>query len=225
MKRIVCICLLAISVQGFAQHVVNQQLTHFNQIKVFQGIEVVLEKSNENKIQIDGENALDVDFSIKNERLKIAYKLNKIIGSKEANVTVFYKSDLLELDANQGSVIKSNTTIVQPQIELSVQEGSYIKLPIKVKYLKAESLTGGNMQLTGTATNQNIEISLGSNYHGFKLITQQTFVKASTGSTAQVYVTDILDANVRLGGIVTYKGKPASVKTTKKLGGKVVNVK
>ncbi|MFC2109648.1 head GIN domain-containing protein [Bacteroidota bacterium] len=201
--------------------VVIDKVKNFEELKVFNGLTVNLIKSDQQKIEISGEKATQVVVSNKKGILKFALKIKSIFDSKNVKINLYYNSIIGELDANQGAVITSKNLFKQTQLNLSSQEGAYIKLNLAVDYLKVKAITGGNMQLKGKAKSQIVEITTGSNFEAEELFTKQTDITVTTGGEAKVYVEDILDAKVKLGGVIEYFGRPKSVKTTKIMGGSI----
>lgn len=221
MKKWIRISLLLCSLCCFAQDVIVDNLKDFDELKVFNGLEVNLVKSDIQKLEIKGLKATQVAVRNKKGVLKISMKLKSIFDSKSVKIQLFYKENIAELDANQGAVITSNEKFVQPQLNIDVQEGANIRLDVDVDYLKVKAVTGGNIYVSGKAKSQKVEISTGSNYNALDLKTKQTDITAGTGADAQIYVQDILDAKVKLGGVVRYIGFPKSIKTMKFLGGMI----
>lgn len=224
-KKGIILLLFLVSNLSFGQDVVTEITDEFDVIKVFNGLHVELIKADKQRVEISGEKANEVVVKIRNGRLKLSLKLKSLFDSKSVEIKLFYSGNLNELDVNQGAVITSKKQIKQAQLEVSAQEGGYIKLNIDVDYLKGNAITGGNIQLKGIAKSQNIEISTGSNYETYELKSKQVSISASSGAEAKITVTNILDAKVKLGGTIIYKGSPKSVKTRKVLGGAISSYK
>jgi hypothetical protein len=221
MKKWIRVSFLLCSLCCFAQDVIVENIKDFDELKVFNGLEVNLVKSNVQKLEIKGSKATQVAVKNKKGVLKIYMKLNSIFDTKSVKINLFYTGNIAELDANQGAVITSNQTFSQTQLDIDVQEGAHVRLDVNVDYLKIKAITGGNVYVSGQAKSQKVDISTGSNYNALDLKNKQTDITSGTGADAQIYVEDILDAKVKLGGMVTYLGNPKSVKTTKFLGGAI----
>lgn len=221
MKNYIFFSFLLCACYGFSQDVIVDNLNHFDELKVFNGLEVNLVKSDVQKLEMKGSKATQVAVKNKKGVLKIYMKLNSIFDTKAVKINLFYTGNIAELDANQGAVITSNETFSQTQLDIEVQEGAHVRLDVDVDYLKIKAITGGNVYLSGKAKSQKVDISTGSNYNALDLKNKQTDITSGTGADAQIYVEDILDAKVKLGGMVTYVGNPKSVKTTKFLGGTI----
>ncbi len=221
MKNKIIIAFLLVTTFGFTQEKVNIELKTIDELKVYNGLTVHLIKSTEQRLEITGKNAADVSVKNKKGVLKIAMNIASTFSSKYVHINLYYNSNIGELDVNQGSVIRSDEKFKQTQLKVSSQEGSYIKLEVAVDYLHIKGITGGNIQLKGNCKTQNVAIVSGANYEGFELKSEQATVYASTGGKAEIYVTEALEAKVKLGGTILYDGKPKSVSTTKVMGGNI----
>jgi|SaaInl59LU_5_DNA_1037362.scaffolds.fasta_scaffold04191_2 hypothetical protein len=221
MKNLIRISLFLLSFCSVAQDVIVENLNDFDELKVFNGLEVNLVKSDVQKLEIKGLKATQVSVRNKKSVLKIFMKLKSIFDTKSVKITLFYNGSIAELDANQGAVITSNDVFSQTQLNIDVQDGAHVRMNLDVDYLKINAITGGNVYVSGKAKSQKVEISTGSNYNALDLTTRQTDISATTGAEAQIHVQDILDAKVKLGGMVNYIGNPKSIKTTKFLGGMI----
>jgi hypothetical protein len=220
MKKILALLLL-VTTTIFAQKTVERELGSFDEIKVFNGLNVTLKNATYSSIEITGKKAEEVVVKNVNGRLKLSMRFPETFNSDEAKVTIFYSEDLSVIDVNEGSYITSDNTLKQQHVELKAQEGAYIDLDIDVKFLEAKSITGASIVISGNAENQNVEATTGGTYKGYDLKTNYTTITASSGSFARVSASELLDAKVRLGGTVYYKGNPKDVKTKKIIGGTI----
>ena len=59
----------------------------------------------------------------------------------------------------------------------------------------------------------------GGIYKAFELQSKQTIVTSASGANVEVKTSEILDAKVRFGGNIYYKGTPEVLKTKKVIGG------
>ena len=61
-------------------------------------------------------------------------------------------------------------------------------------------------------------------YHGFELESKEAQVVSATGARVEVNAADMLDAKVRLKGLIYYKGNPETLYTKKTVGGTIQKV-
>lgn len=220
MKKVALLFILSCSVL-FAQEPITKKLGDFNTVKVYNGLTVELQKSNTSKIYITGSQAEDVTVKNSNGILKIRLQFPESFIAEDVKIILYYKDFIDVLDANEGAIISSNETLKQQHLEVKVQEGAIIELPIKTKHLVVKAVSGGTISLTGTTQNQNIEATTGAIYNAFYLQSKQTVVTAASGAKAEVIANEILDAKVRFGGTIFYKGTPEVLKTKKIIGGTI----
>ncbi|WP_298779398.1 head GIN domain-containing protein [uncultured Polaribacter sp.] len=223
MKKIIYICVLLLSLSTIAQTTITKNLGDFTAIKVYNGIEAELIKSDSKKLVITGDKSEKVSIKNVNGVLKISLPFSLKPKNNAANgqilAKIFYNSNIDLIDANQGATI-TGKEIIQDKIEINAQEKAFINLVLKVKDLKVRATSGGNIKLTGTTDNQNVFVDLYSTYNGFAMQTiSNVNVKAGTGAKAEVLAGKILKAKVNFGGSIFYKGDPVLVSDKKVLGG------
>ena len=201
----------------------TQNLGDFNEIKVFNGLSVEIERTDNSKVDISGEKTDDVVIKNVNGKLKLSLKFPEQFNADKVKIKIFYSQDILILDANEGSAIFSDEMIDQVNLTIKTQEGAYIHVPVDVKYLTIKAVTGASIKVRGTATNQDVEVTTGGVYEAYDLVTEYADVTAASGGNAEVNVSNLLDAKVRFGGNVYYKGNPEKVNSKKVFGGKIKN--
>lgn len=220
MKKLILFFML-FSVTLFAQDAITTKLGDFNTVKVFNGLTVELKKSNSAKIEISGPQANDVSVKNSNGILKIRLKFPKGFIADKVKIVLYYDSDISVLDVNEGASIISEETVNQQHLELRAQEGARVQLNIDIKYLVVKSVSGGLISLIGESENQTIEATTGGFYNGFDLNSKQAIVMSSSGANVEVKASEMLDANVRFGGSIYYKGTPEILKTKITIGGTI----
>tara|TARA_B100000795_G_scaffold66338_1_gene45402 strand:+ start:893 stop:1582 length:690 start_codon:yes stop_codon:yes gene_type:complete len=223
MKNILYICALLFSFNALAQSIITKNLGDFTTLKVYNGIEVELIKSKENKLVITGEKSEIVKVKTVNNTLKISLPFSLIPEKNAADgkvlIKLYYNKNIAIIDANEGSTI-TGKEIIQDKLEVNSQERAFINLVVKVKYLDVRASSGGMIKLTGTAKNQNVDVDLYGIYNGFSLKNESnSTVKAGTGAKAEIFAGETLNAKVSFGGSIFYKGNPVVVKDKKIIGG------
>lgn len=212
------LCLLAYSVS--AQKPIEKKVGNFDQVKVFDLIEINLIKSNENKVVITGVDTEDVQVINKNGKLKIRMKFDRSFDGNNTFVEVYY-TDVTTIDANEGAKIVANETMIQPYLKLKAQEGGMINVGLEVDNLENKAVSGGIIETSGKVKRQEITLNTGGVYEGKKLLTEQTKVKVSAGGNAYINASVLADAKVRAGGYIEIHGDPKTIKKDKIFGGKI----
>lgn len=221
MKKVVVLLALFISIQSIAQETVNVKLGTFSELKVFNGLHVTLVKSDSSAIKATGKKASDLVYKTVNDRLKLSMRFPETFSSNDVKVTVFYKDPVYLIDVNEGGILHAKTEFEQQSIELRAQEGAEVKVKLKVKYLDVKSITGGKIYVDGSATNQEIEANTGGIYKALEVASDAVDVVCASGAVAYVQAKDVVNAKVKFGGTVYYKGEPAELITEKVLGGTI----
>ena len=223
MKKIIFICALMLSYITFSQTVVTKNLGDYSILKVYNGIEVELVKSEEQKLEITGEKSEMVKIKNVNNTLKLSlpFSLKPENNAADGKVLIklFYNKNIAIVDANEGATI-TGKGFNQDKLEVNAQERAFINLTSKVKYLIVKTTSGGIVKLTGTTENQQVDVDLYGIYNGFGMqTTGNSTVKAGTGAKAEILAGQTLSATVSFGGSIFYKGNPEVVKDKKVIGG------
>lgn len=223
MKKIFYIFLFFSSLSILSQSIVTKNLGDFTILKVYNGIELELIKSNEQKLEITGKKSEIVKIKNVNNTLKISLPFSLKPENNAANgeviVKLYYKNTIAIIDANEGATI-TGKEINQNKIEVRAQERAFINLVIKSKYLEVKATSGGIVKLSGSTKNQTIDVDLYGIYNGFNIVAKvNSTVKAGTGAKAEVQAGETLNAKVSFGGSIFYKGNPEVLKDKKVVGG------
>ena len=223
MKNIIYICAFLVACTTSAQSTISKKLGDYSTLKIYNGIEVELIKSTEQKIEITGEKSEKVKVKNVNGTLKISlpFSLRPADNSAEGKVLakIYYNTTIAVIDANEGSTI-TGKDFNQDKVEVKAQERAFINLTLATKYITVKSSSGGIIKLSGTAKNQEVNVDLYGIYHGFNMnVSGNSTVNAGTGAKAEVLAGETLNAKVSFGGSIFYKGNPEVVKDKKVIGG------
>ncbi len=220
MKRLITVLIIFAAISLQAQRTIQKDVGDFNELKVFDLIEVNLIHSDENKVVIKGKNTESVKVINKNGLLKLRMSLNERFDGAQTFIEVYFTS-LDVIDANEGVYIVSNTTIIQNTIELRSQEGGRIKVGLKVNHVKIKAVTGGIVAASGEAISQEVSLNTGGIYEGRELQTNDTVIGITAAGEAEVYARIKVKARVTAGGDVTIYGNPERVDKKQIAGGRI----
>jgi hypothetical protein len=223
MKKIILLAFIGFSQLISAQ--VTKNLGDFTAVRVFDQINVTLVKSNQNKIEIRGEKAGDVEVVTKNNDLKIRMKLTKMLQGEDVEATLYYTGNINTVEASEGAFISSADTFKGTAFDINAKEGATVKLNLEVSKLNSVAGSGGILELTGTATNHDVVLKSGAILKGRNLETKQTVIAINAGGEAAVYATELVEAKTRAGGDIDVYGNPKQVNENKTAGGKVNIIK
>ncbi len=205
----------------FAQEPITKNVGDFNTLKVYNGLTVEIQKSDTSKIEISGSQADEVTVKNSDGILKIRLKFPENFTAEDVRIILYYDTSIAVLDANEGALIVSDKKIKQQHLEVKVQEGAKIFAQVDTKHLVVKAVSGGIVKLSGSTKNQTIEATTGGIYKAYELASNQTIVIAASGANVEVNASEILDAKVRFGGTIHYRGTPEVLKTKKIIGGTI----
>jgi hypothetical protein len=204
MKKIILVTFVMISQLNFSQTTIK--LENFDELKVFDQLNVTLVQSDENKVVVSGKNESDFEAVNKNGVLKIRMRLTKMLSGDGTKVTLYFKG-----------IIKH--VFKQTTMDLSSQEGAMIEVELDVDNTTAKLYSGGIINLSGKAVTQKATINSGGIFNAKNLETSQTTVSVSAGGSAEVNAKTLVNAKVNAGGSITIYGKPKEIKQETFAGG------
>lgn len=220
MKKIIFIFALAFSFSVNAQNSVEKTVGEFTTLKVYDLIHLKMIKSDQNKVVISGKHKKDIEVVNKNGKLKIRMDIAKSYDGDDSDVILYYTSvDII--DANEGANITVADPIVQYEIDLKTQEGAEITAELKTSYANFKAISGGIINVTGSAKTQDILINTGGIFKGEELVTEHTEVSINAAGEAHVNVTGLIEVRIKAGGDVYIYGDPKKVDESRVLGGRI----
>jgi len=220
MKHIILIAALILTTTFFAQSPIIKEIGEFNEVKVFDLINVKMIKSDKNQVVIEGANRRNVEVLNKNGTLKIRMELEESYDGNDVQILLYYTA-VDVVDANEGAEIKIDDTIDQFDIKFKAQEGGEITANIASTYVNVRAVTGGIIKLTGQSKNLDVTIYTGGVFDGEELKTENTEVSINAAGEAKVNASEFVEVRVRAGGDVYIYGNPKEIDKKTVLGGRV----
>lgn len=222
MRKILFFKLFLFSFIVFSQTTISRKLNDFDILKVYNGIDIELVKSEKQELFISGEKSDKVKIKEKNGVLKIKLSFPETIADGKVKVILYFNKPISIIDANEGVSITSKEEINQNHIEIKAQEGAFINLDVHTKHLTVKASSGGIIKLLGNTKNQTAKLDLGATYHGFDLkVENMSTIHAGSGAKAEVDTGETLKAKVSFGGTILYKGQPEFIEEKKVIGGTI----
>ncbi|HET8828756.1 MAG TPA: head GIN domain-containing protein [Pelobium sp.] len=204
-----------------AQDNLTKDLGEFHEVKVYDGLSVTLIKANKNQAIISGKNASAVVLVNKNGKLKVRMNINEVFNGYTTYVTLYAKGMIDAIDANENSLITSEDTFSQIDLDLRAQEKAEIKLQLDVQRLEAKASSGGILNLKGIASNQVVDVNTGGQFNGKDVESSQTRAMVKAGGTADILAKDYAEAKVRVGGTINVYGNPKVLEKQTFIGGTI----
>lgn len=220
MKKVLILVVALVVQTTFAQ--VTKNLGDFNTVKVFDKLNVKLIASSENKAIITGDREEEVEFVNKNGELKIRMPFPKLLAGDAVSIKLYFKT-IDGIAASEGSIVSSDAVFSGTILDLNVREGAQISLHLEgVKKVNVKAVSGGIIQLSGNAVNQDVVIMSGGILEAKELETAQTTINVSAGGNAEIKASVLVDAKVKAGGNIYVYGRPEQINKETLLGGKII---
>ena len=218
-KRLVIIVFVFLCQIASAQ--VTRNLGDFDQVKVFDKINVKLIAASENKIVVTGTRADELETVNKNGELKIRMPFPKLLSGEDITVKLYFKN-LESIAVSEGSYVSSENDFKQTSLDLNAKSGGEIKLTIAVDKVSVKVNSGGIVSLFGTAENQEVVITSGGILNAKELATSQTTISVAAGGKSEIHASILVDAKVRAGGSIFIYGKPKQINQEVFIGGTIL---
>ncbi|MBZ9730670.1 DUF2807 domain-containing protein [Salegentibacter sp. JZCK2] len=213
--------LFFMSVGMLSAQELTQELGDFTEIKVYNGLEVILKEANQNKATITGENRTDVKFKIDNGILKVRMSIDEILSNDNTQITIQFKK-LEKIDARQNASIKIDSILKQEFLHLNASEGADIFADVDLSKLYVDANTGAEIEVEGNTENQEISINTGGKFFAKNLKSTNTEISIKAGGVADITASGLVEAKVRAGGTVNVYGNPKTIDQNTMFGGKVI---
>ena len=218
-KNLVIIAFVFLS--QFTNAQVTRNLGDFDEVKVFDKINVKLIESSENKIVITGARADEVETVNKNGELKIRMPFPQLLSGEDITVKLYFKN-LESIAVSEGSYVSSEEDFKQTSLDLNAKSGGEINLDINVDKVIVKANAGGIITLSGKAKNQDVVITSGGILNAKDLETSQTTISVAAGGKSEIHASTLVDAKVRAGGSIFIYGKPKQINKEVFIGGTIL---
>jgi|TARA_B100001093_G_scaffold300220_1_gene286274 hypothetical protein len=220
MKRLILTLLIIPSLLS-SQEEINRNLGEFTKLSIYDGINVELIKSDENKVEASGENTRFVVVKNKNGNLKIRLNVQKRFSGDRTMVKLYYKN-LYSFIAHEGSNLFSKDTIKQADLKIKGHTGSRIDIPVELNSISVTSTAGAKITLRGSSTYLEASSATGSEINARNMVIMDGEVSALSGSMVDVRAETSLEAIARIGGVINIHSKTERITEKVSLGGSVI---
>ena len=219
MKKTIFIFLLG-TISLFSQVEIERDLGEFSKVSVYDGINLELVKSKENKVEISGKNTGYIVVKNKNGDLKIRLNLEKRFAGDNTVVKLFYKT-LYNIISHEGANVFSKDVIKQPDLFVKASTGSTQSLVVNLNTLKTTAATGAKIEISGESVFHETTVTTEANINAQILTTVETQAVSNTGGIVDVSASKELKVNSKLGGIINVHKKTDKIIEKISTGGAV----
>lgn len=206
---------------------INTTVDAFSTVVVTGNYRINMVESTEEKVTV-----VNNDVNITDDKILITVAGGtldiKIKGDtykeRDMDVTIYYKK-VSHIEARRGARITLSNTIKGDVVIFNCSMGGHVKGSVEAGTVKLKISNDGLINLTGTATLAEMEVSTGGTMAVGQLITESASAKVTAGGSITVYATKKLKATVVSGGTISYKGNPESIEQSTKIAGEIIKLK
>jgi hypothetical protein len=205
----------------YSQNKVVREIDPFDQVKVSDDLKVVFKKADKERITITASGiGYDKIVTESSGRELIIKVKTGIYKNSDVNIVVEYKK-IRSIDASNKADVSFGEALTGDELILKASGSAVINVEVDASAVKASLSNGGRIEISGKADLQEVDANLGSKYNAYEFETQNGFVKSNTNSDVVVWVINVLEGTAGSKAELKYRGKPAEVKSSTSLGGKI----
>ena len=199
----------------------NREVGPFTGIEAGAGVMLIIEPSSITSVEVEADDNIQehLKTTVSGGTLKIESEFNNF---SNATLIVRVKTPRIEKVSTSGGVnAESKGVIKGDKLKLDASSGSRITFEVEVDDLKGETSSGSQITLTGKAIEADFESSSGSTIEADKLLSNEVYAEASSGSSISVQPLVKIHGKASSGGSVRYVGSPKEIKRDESSGGSV----
>jgi len=228
MKKNLLLSLAFVSAASFVSAgEIEKTVDPFTTVVVTGNYIVSMQESTEEKVMISNndENITDDKILITVEGGTLDIKIKgDTFKERQMTVTIYYKK-VHQIDARRGARVTLSNTLKGDVITFNCSTGGQVKATIEAGTAKLKISNDGLINVTGTATLAEMEVSTGGTLVASQLVAESASAKVTAGGSIKVHATKKLTCSVTSGGSISYKGNPESFEESIKLGGTITKLK
>lgn len=193
----------------------------FKNIKVSDGIEVIVEQADKKSITVEADDNLQQHIITKIENGVLKIEVDETYNATEAPFVKVKMPVINGLNANSGSEIKSQNVLITENINVKSSSGSEINIDVEADFIKLETSSGSTIEVNGKALKSETFSSSGSELNAKNLMANEIIAKAESGSETSVYPILKLEAKASSGGEIDYYKIPKTISKEENSGGNI----
>lgn len=224
MKRIIILFSLFFGayMTAFSQTTEERKLQPFDKLKIDSDVKVFLTKGTEEqlKVVVSGLELSDVETTVNGKTLQI--ELSRGIH-KDASVEIYvtYK-EIRDINVGASGRLSVQTPLDGDKVVLIATTNGEIETELNLKTVDVKVGQGAVIRLSGKTGSMDAKVSTKGILSALDVKSDSTYIQVGTAGIAKVTAILLLEANVGLGGTLTYSGTP-QVKNIKTGIGATVN--
>lgn len=199
----------------------EEELFPFDEIRVFGNFHLIIEQGEVESYTIDAHRIDDDKILVEVVGSSLNIRTRPLMfRDYDVEVRITYK-DLEKIRLDAGATLESRDVIEGGRFEIVVTKGSSAELEMDVSKLYTRVSYGSDLELGGQVDILEAKLYSGSNLNAYDLEAKEVIIKASTGSDARVYASEIIEAFAIMGASIYFRGDPEETYLDSNFGGTV----
>lgn len=184
----------------------------FFELDIEGAYEIVLQEGTNPLVAIETDENLHqyIETTIDGKTLRIR-DVEKVEPSEYIRLLVSYQH-IDEIRLGGAAKISNQGRLNTDELKIRVDGAGLLDLSLQAKELDLQLDGAGAVNLSGTVNKQRLELSGAGNVNAFELQSKDCDINLSGFGSAQVFVTDNLNAEVSGVGSIRFKGDPRNIK-------------
>lgn len=209
MKYLLSISLFFFSLNLWAHQNETRDLKDFSEISVSQGIELIAQKGNSNRIELEVSriDLEDVITEVRGNRLYIKLSRGRHRNNR-VQARLSYQGELVEILVSTAARATFRDKVKSRDLRLSSSTSGTLELQVEVSNIDMEVTTSGKIMIEGSSNEIEASATTGAVIEAQDLEGAKAYAKANTGAVIKLKVSDQLRASAGTGGSIRYSGKP-----------------
>lgn len=189
------------------------EVSDYEEINIAGNFEIILKRGDSPLVVLTADENLHefIEVGVSGDRLEI--ETTKPLSSEEGLTLEIIYDELASIDVGGAATITSQEPIEGDYLNISMSGAGAVDLEVRMKVLKTSVSGAGAVELRGSVNEQHIQMSGAGGFDAYDLRSKSCEISISGVGSANIYVTESLDATVSGVGGITYKGNPQQVKT------------
>lgn len=220
-KSILLIAFSFFMISGFAQQRESRNLKSFNEISVGEAIHVNLIRGSNEKAEVIA-NGIDLDdvlTEVSGNRLRIHLDGNNY-RNIDVQINLTYR-ELKEIGISSAARLVAEEAISAESLEIDVSSAGGGVIKLNTAKVEIGISSAGNLELSGKTDYLEVDVSSAGDLDAYDLECQEAEVAVSSGGSANVNISNRIDARASSGGTIRYKGDPEKVFVNSNSGGSI----
>ncbi len=193
----------------------------FDEIKVSDGVKLVLIQSNNKMVTVITDHNLQSMIKTSIEDGVLTIESTEDYSSSQRTTVEVSLPSLIAIRAEGGVSVVNNNKFVAQDLVVEISGGSSTELNLEIENLILKASSGSSLEIEGKAMNLDASASSGSSIECDKLIANNVKAQSSSGSSIEVYPVVSLIAKASSGSSVEFANNPQTIEKESSSGGSV----